>query len=510
MSWTVEDFKSTSLEVGQWCWGTLQGAFNEKQTIGQVIVDAVIGMIPLLGDVTAVRDLLAVAIAMGNDPAKRREAVQWVLLIILLFALIPVLGGVIKGVGRLALRVTGDAVQDTELLAEIIRFLNRMGHGDAPKWFKALEISHYQSEILEKCRDFCSTVRLAIKKSLDARVGRVLPEAFRAKLERVGHGFFELQVLADTMVPEAFKVLNAKLRTLQNMIYRGEIHEISTGGLPKVRREAEAYLEERKLARAVKRGRYYPSDCVAEGMSGDAIRAVYQPKIKEGWPDILKFTTTENPAFKDIRVFQTVASFHGEIRAIGANELSGKTMFRVFGKASASAGETFAGGMFWGMGAAPKNAEEWRTLAAVLDEWNANGFIAILHFPHDLAQSVPQAKAWSGQIAEQYGDRVPSQYLQGGGAQIFMDLGDLSKEITARGNALKAGQQVAPLEWNGIRVEFRSTQWTDVSGVYGYSKAEAGAEEVRTRSLQANEIQKKTSSVEPPRANEVNEESNYE
>jgi len=55
MSWTVEDFKSTSLEVGQWCWGTLQGAFNEKQTISQVIVDAVIGMVPLLGDATAVR-----------------------------------------------------------------------------------------------------------------------------------------------------------------------------------------------------------------------------------------------------------------------------------------------------------------------------------------------------------------------------------------------------------------------------------------------------------------------
>jgi hypothetical protein len=44
MSWTLEDFKSTSLEVGQWCWGTLEGAFNEKQTISQVIVDAVIGM----------------------------------------------------------------------------------------------------------------------------------------------------------------------------------------------------------------------------------------------------------------------------------------------------------------------------------------------------------------------------------------------------------------------------------------------------------------------------------
>jgi hypothetical protein len=508
MGWTIEDFKSTSLEVGQWCWGTMQGAFNEKQTISQVIVDAVIGMIPLLGDATAVRDLLAVGIGMSDDPPKRREVMQWVLLVILLFALIPVVGGVIKGVGRLALRVTGDVAKDSELLAEIIRFLNRMGHGDAQKWLKTLDLGQYQTQILNKCKDFCATVQLAIKKALDARVGRALPDVWRAKLERVRQGFFDLQDLADTMIPQAFKELNARLRTLQNMVYRGEVHEIATGGMPKVKREAEAYLEERKLAREIKRGRYVASDCIAEAESGDAIRAIYQPKIDAGWPDILRFKTTENPAFKGTSIFQTVASFHGEIRAIGASELAGKSMFRVFGNASGSVRDTFAGGMFWGMGVAPKSAKEWRTRAAVLDEWNANGFIAILHFPPDLSERVPTAKAWLGQIAEQYGDVIPSQYLEGGGEQLFMDLGELSQLITARGNSLKAGEAVAPLEWNGIQVEFRATNWSDVSGVYGYGEREAAADAARTRTLGSEEIQAKTSSARSPsRADEVSEES---
>ncbi|CAB3741858.1 hypothetical protein LMG22037_06536 [Paraburkholderia phenoliruptrix] len=90
MGWSIDDFNATSMEVGQWCWGTLEGAFNEKQTISQVIVDAVVGMIPLVGDVTAVRDLLAVGIDMSKDPKKREEVMQWVLLIVLVFALIPV------------------------------------------------------------------------------------------------------------------------------------------------------------------------------------------------------------------------------------------------------------------------------------------------------------------------------------------------------------------------------------------------------------------------------------
>jgi len=52
-----DSFAATALEVGDWLWGTAQGAFNEKAKLSQIIVDAVIGMVPVVGDVTAVRDL---------------------------------------------------------------------------------------------------------------------------------------------------------------------------------------------------------------------------------------------------------------------------------------------------------------------------------------------------------------------------------------------------------------------------------------------------------------------
>lgn len=498
MAWTTEDFKSTSLEVGQWCWGTLQGAFNEKQTIGQVIVDAVIGMIPLLGDATAARDLLAVSIGMSNDPGKRREVVQWVLFVVLLFALIPVLGGVIKGVGRLTLRVTGDVAKDTELLGEVIRFLNRMGHGDAPEWLKALDLSQYQSQILNKCKDFCATMQLAIRKSLDARVGRALPDTWRTKLERVRQGFFDLQDLADTMIPQAFKELNAKLHILQNMVYRGEIHEITTGGMPKVRREAEAFLEERKLAREIKRGRYNSTQCRADNREiADKIRSRYKEKIEQGWPDILS-ETGKMPSFGQKTVFTKIASFHGEIKAVGPEQLAGKKLYRAFGNPSKRAswpGGSKAGGRqpaFWGIGEPPRNAEDWRQRAAVLDEWNGNGFIAVLRFPADLAQRMPAVKGWEGTIAEQYGTRVPSQYLEGGGQQLIVDLGPLADRITEIGERVKRGETVVPVEWNGISVEFRATNWDSVEDRYGYSRfREDFRNAARTRRLGTDEIQTK-------------------
>ncbi|MEZ2307186.1 hypothetical protein AB6809_11180 [Paraburkholderia sp. RCC_158] len=500
MSWSIEDFKATSMEVGQWCWGTMQGAFNEKQTISQVITDAAIGMIPLLGDVTAVRDLLAVSIGMSADPRKRQQAMEWVLLVILAFALIPVVGGVIKGVGRLALRVAGDAAKDEKLLREVIDFLNRMGHGDAPKWLKELDVIKYQSEIISKLKNFCATIQRAIQKTLDAQVGKLLPSEWRLQLEGISSGFRALPELADKMVPHALTELNAKLKVLQNAVYKGEIHEIATGGMPKVKREAEAYLQERKLAREIRKGKYCSADCAADGTEAEArVKAMYEPKIQEGWPNILGKKGTM-PVFGKDEVYLDVGAFHGEISAVKAEQLAGKTLYRAFGrksdlatyeKGSSAGGRDIA---YWGVGNAPKSAEEWRTRSAVLDTWNGNGFMVVMHLPENFAELMPNVKAWQGKIAEQYGTKEPIQYLEGGGEQLVANFGELAKEITRIGEELKEANKDVRLSKviEGIRVDFFKTNWEDVEKVHGYSKVEESVDNAaRTRQLGDEEVQKK-------------------
>jgi type VI secretion system secreted protein VgrG len=48
---SAKEFQYYAAEAGQWLWGTVQGAYNEKQSASQIITDAVIGMIPVVGDV---------------------------------------------------------------------------------------------------------------------------------------------------------------------------------------------------------------------------------------------------------------------------------------------------------------------------------------------------------------------------------------------------------------------------------------------------------------------------
>ncbi|MGV2878734.1 hypothetical protein [Pantoea vagans] len=466
-------FKETSLETGQWIWGTLQGAFNEKQTIGQIIVDAVIGMVPLVGDVTAVRDLIAVSIGLAKEPKKRENVTEWVFLVILLFALIPVIGGVIKGVGRLALRVTTKAAENVETLGDVIKFLNRVGEGDAVKWLNKLNVVEYQAQLIEKMSGFCHTMITAINQIMKARVGRMLPERWQVDLIRVRDGFAALQPLASKMVPQALKELDAKLRVLQVLVYKGEIHAVATGkGRAEVRREAEAYLIERPLRDAPKQGTRFPS-LHAEEIHENRLRLKYS---KTGYPDILNWKG-ESPAFvKGQLVFTDIASFSGEITAKSAREMAGSTIFRAFGNETAlatKAGGSWAAGGFWGYQKVPGNAEKWRQLSAVLDEWNGNGFLVVLHLPEDFAVRMPGSNAWHGKIAEQFGSEIPSQYLEGGGEQVIINLDEMLKtELNRIGEQVKATGQPASVEINGVKAEFYPSGWKEVEGVHGYSKPE--------------------------------------
>jgi hypothetical protein len=463
-------FKETSLETGQWIWGTLQGSFNEKQSISQILVDAVIGMIPLVGDVTAVRDLIAVSIGLANDPRKRESTTEWVFLIILIFALIPVAGGVIKGVGRLALMVGEDAAKNHEILEHVIKFLNRMGEGDAVKWLAKLDVMKYQAPLVEKMTDFCQTIITSINKILEARIGLMLPDNWKKDLIAVQKGFVSMKSLAARMVPQALRELDAKLRVLQALVYKGEIHTVvKDTGRVSVRREAEAYLLEREVYRAAKQGSRFPSN-KAEVTDIDKLQVEYS---KPGYPDLFS-TKGESPAFGEKKVYTNIASFSGKVSPMNAEELAGKTIYRVFGKAEGSANASSAGGRnpgFWGYGKEPASAEEWRIKAAVLDEWNANGFIVIAHLPEDLPSRMPDVSAWHGKIAEQFGYKLPNQYLAGGGEQLIIGLGDLAGDIHLIGEEVKAGGRAVRREVNGVKLNFYPTGWKDVNGKYGFDNS---------------------------------------
>lgn len=483
-------FKQTSLETSQWIWGTLSGAFNEKQTIGQIITDAAIGMIPLVGDVTAVRDLLAVSIGLINEPKKRESTTEWVFLVVLLFALIPVIGGVIKGVGRLALKITADTARNIETQEKIIQFLNRVGEGNAPKWLKALDVQSHQAVLLDKFGAFCNTMITVTNKILGSTLGRALPEKWHGQLHSLVDGFASLRDMGARMIPQALRELDLKLKVIQGMVYKGNILTFATpSGRGVVRRESEAYLIERELREAPKQGTRFPS-IQAETRFRSNLSRKYQ---KPGYPDMLHWEG-ESPAFPKKNVFTDIASFSGEITAKSAREMGGKTLFRAFGNKSEFAKESYAAGGFWGYQKTPQTAEEWREFYAVLDEWNGNGFLVVLHLPEDFGTRMPGANAWHGKIAEQFGKYKPDQYLKGGGEQVIIDLDERFKRMVNNyGNQAKANAQTITVDIQGVKAEFYPSRWEDVSGKYGYSKPE-GIEPPyasNTRQLHDDELRSK-------------------
>jgi hypothetical protein len=459
------DGKRIALDVVDWMWGTVRGAFNDKMDLSQIITDAVIGMIPVVGDVTAARDLIAISLGLAGDEKKREDKMQWVLLVIFVFALIPVFGGVVKGVGRLALDVTEDVARNAKVLEDVIAFLNRVGHGNAVKWFRELDVLKYQTQVLERFNALLDTLVKATERIRD-KLGSVLPDSLLARLQSWGEGFKKVKQAGAKMIPEGIKELHAKLLRLQQLVYRGEWHTV-TPGMRNVTREAEARLVEDATVTAERSAHGGWKQNPATEAHKSEIAKVY--KWQEGYADLLSGT---GPTAFEKEAYTKIAAFSGPIKAAKVQE--GEYILRIHTSDSKT-----ATGPWWvrlppGVTEANwrdfmKNGKEWREVLAVLDEFSANGAFSLCHIKpgHSI-------NAWEGRAAEQFGMKNPGQYLPGGLVQLYTEAWSRSFDDA--------------VEW---LVRAGKTGWTDLEDV-GYAAGNVKAAGVaRAQRLAANEEQSK-------------------
>ncbi|MES3021333.1 MAG: hypothetical protein V4857_07080 [Pseudomonadota bacterium] len=467
---SLKRFNHLTAEISLWIWGTAQGAFNEKQTLSQIITDAVIGMIPVVGDITAARDLIAVSVGLAMHPEKREHKMEWVLLVILFFALIPVIGGVIKGVGRIALRVTADVTEDSVQIAkvgrDVIAFLNRMGHKNAEAWLRALDVMKYQPEILKKFHDYCETIILAIAAFLE-RYSSLIPQSMIDRLKQLSEGVKNIKIRGNKMIPEALKDLYAKLDHIKKTIHAGGVPPptIRASLVAQTGQKALSYVEEARLLRsnskkaAVRAGKY-AQNIAAVGRPGD-IAKVY--KYEAGFPNL--FARTIDDPITGIKYYPYIAAASGPIK----NEMiHGETLFRAFGAEGVTHGVTVGKsnpiGPFWGRSAPPKTSKEFRGPSAVLDEWNRTGWLSVMHVP-------PHVKlpACTSTVSEQFSKEIPGQFLPGGGQQVLTEKFFDDQVIKTTERLYAQGGGKATLS-NGVVVEVRPSGWTDANGILGYGE----------------------------------------
>jgi hypothetical protein len=477
--------KRWALDASEWLWGTMQGAFNEKQTTSQIIVDAVVGMIPLVGDATAARDLVAVSIRLADDPKKREETLEWVLLVILLFALIPVIGGVIKGVGRLLLKVGKEAAENQKVLREIIEFLNRFGHGNAVKWLKELDLMRYQEQIAGKFNALMDKLVEALQ-AIQSHFGGLLSADMKARIAGLITQFKALKTLGGKMIPKALKDLNERLKLVQRAVYQGEWHTV-VPGTKNVTREAEARLVEDVATGELKWqrpafGKYGPNLAV----NSEKAKAFYT--AQDGYPVLTgrKSKISQPNSTEDIPYEEIIAAFHGPIRPRPIKGPIKLTRVIGIGERYNKIPGNFPASSWWFEGdKVPATFEQWREDYAALDAFNHNGWAVTVEVP-----AGREVKAWEGTVAEQF-DKATGQYLEGGATQLYLDLG-LSRATSAE---MKLAFERGAHEFtaNGMTFKVWDTGWPESVGKVGFPSNAPKPGKAFTQRLAADEIESKTS-----------------
>ena len=413
---SLAEFKRNSLEVGEWIWGSLQGGFNDKISIGQIVLDATISAFPIAGEITAVRDVIAQLIKMCKSPKLWEEVMEWVVLLLPLLAIIPLFGGLLKGIGKLLMRVGKNAAEDKKIVEAIILLCNRLGHGNAVKFLKELDFLKYQGKLIEGFKTVCQrlddTLRITGEK-----LKSVLPKDVLTQFADLRAALAKLKERGDKMIPEGLKELNAKLKKIQIQLYSGEWHTVETGA-KNTTREAEARLVEHGAPKPHPKSKGFKQNKLED----------YHPQ--EGFPDLMKYSKYDVET-KTWSGLESIQAFSG---AIKAKKITGPTtVYRIIkpgrnGKASP-----------WWTETMPSNGEEWREGLAVLDNFNMNNFFIKFEIP-----AGRELKVWEGKAAEQFNEKT-GQFLGGGALQVFIDwpsdlkllIDKLPALSTSWGNTLK-------------------------------------------------------------------------
>lgn len=146
-------------EAWEWLRGVILGEWEDNKSTSQIVSDALAGMMPGIGSVITLRDLIAVIVRLAKHPEKRENVDEWILLIAMLFPLImTVLGAVVAGVGALVGAELGGFLRAVALmlvkkggvgLRSILEFLQGHGYGNAAAALGEIKFSRYRQAVVD-------------------------------------------------------------------------------------------------------------------------------------------------------------------------------------------------------------------------------------------------------------------------------------------------------------------------------------------------------------------------
>ncbi|SIO60467.1 hypothetical protein [Paraburkholderia phenazinium] len=390
-------------EVGDYLWrgatavgdtvvGAVAGEFSQKRNTGAIVIDAVVSMFPVAGEVTAARDAIAITIRMCDDPKDREDKWEWVALVLCLLAVVPVAGGLLKGVGKLLMRAVEKSEDLAKLCKEILAVIRKAGLGDAVQWLRKLDFAQYQGVVVKAFGTMLDRIGNALNFILN-KLGSAIPKQVEGYIRKLLPTLEELRKVGDTRIAQGIKDLMRLLEEVRGHLVEGTWSEVYVGA-----GTTRTMTEEARLA-------HLAEDTKSLGHKA-ATEANYEPK--DGWPDLRNFP-----------VEQAIGTFSVKAPIAAVTRAPGQTMIRVVDSRYLDKPWTIPG-KFWA-DVLPPNGTVWRTQSAIKHAWSMNGSYATMQVPTREAMEalgivVPAnwdgMRLWEGKIAEQLDDAAPGATMR--------------------------------------------------------------------------------------------------
>lgn len=193
-------------ETGSWVWGTIQGDFNENQTVGQIAANAAITMIPIVDQAGDIRDLIANLKFLIWDKRYDDKWV-WVAIVLTLIGLVPFVGSAAKGVLKtVAHGIRTGAKIPLDLLIDVI---NKFHKGNAIKWLGELASDlpkKHAKTIKETFKTFLANFQAKLE-----QLAKRLPGFLGKQVKESIQSIKEIAEVADKNIDTAVKELQQGL-----------------------------------------------------------------------------------------------------------------------------------------------------------------------------------------------------------------------------------------------------------------------------------------------------------
>ena len=139
--------------AGDWTWGVIAGDFNENPTLSQIITNTLITMIPVVDQVSDLRDISACVKLLLWDE-KYDEYMVWVGLGLTAVGLVPGVGSLVKGILK--------AVFNKVPIDRLIKAFNKYAKGHAPKYLKNLQnggLKELQKKVVQTIHEILNSLQ---------------------------------------------------------------------------------------------------------------------------------------------------------------------------------------------------------------------------------------------------------------------------------------------------------------------------------------------------------------